>query len=376
MSEAQQPSTALPRTAPRPPSRLVFLLHQAERIRLSLLNLRRIRGRIARESEESPALPVIDALLQFSAQILRSVGESVEAGHGIAPIAGLNDLIRQLPSGTEASPSGRSARRTTARRCRPHCAPSRPGPARSPAQSEDPLSRLMRLRANLSLDSTAFRHAVRLALSVGAGTAIARAVGLQRGYWLPMTIAIVLKPDFITTFSRGVLRIAGTLAGLLLATGLFHFVHPGPWTDVALLALSSRWFLRWPGPANYGIFVVAISGIAVLLIAFTGVSPQSAILARAVNTTFGGALALIVYWIWPTSERAETGTVLAKMLDCYRDYFSHVAAVYQGESSAALDGIRLAARLARSNAEAAVTRFGAEPGARRGGNSNCLVRFW
>ena len=43
-----------------------------------------------------------------------------------------------------------------------------------------------------------------------------------------MTIAIVLKPDFTATFSRGVLRLSGTYLGLLVATGLFHFFRRAP----------------------------------------------------------------------------------------------------------------------------------------------------
>ena len=50
------------------------------------------------------------------------------------------------------------------------------------------------------------------------GDAIGRAVNWHRTYWLPMTVAIVLKPDFTATFSRGVLRVVGTLSGLAFAT--------------------------------------------------------------------------------------------------------------------------------------------------------------
>ena len=46
-----------------------------------------------------------------------------------------------------------------------------------------------------------------------------------------MTIAIVLKPDFSSTFSRGILRIGGTFAGLFMATVLFHYLHTGVVTD-------------------------------------------------------------------------------------------------------------------------------------------------
>jgi uncharacterized membrane protein YccC len=43
-----------------------------------------------------------------------------------------------------------------------------------------------------------------------------------------MTVAIVLKPDFASTFSRGALRLGGTFGGLVFATALFHLLRTAP----------------------------------------------------------------------------------------------------------------------------------------------------
>jgi uncharacterized membrane protein YccC len=145
-----------------------------------------------------------------------------------------------------------------------------------------------RLLANFSLDSTVFRHAVRMAVCLAIGDIIGRAIVLQRTYWIPMTIAIVLKPDFTSTFARGVLRIGGTIVGLVFATLLFHVIHTGISTDITLMAAFTL-LLRWAGPANYGMFVFAMSGLVVLLIAVTGVAPADVIGARAMNSDCGNA---------------------------------------------------------------------------------------
>src|SRR6516225_12264868 len=102
-----------------------------------------------------------------------------------------------------------------------------------------------------------------------------------------MTIVIVLKPEFAITFSRGVLRVVGTLAGLALAAVLFHFLPIHTATEIALIALFT-FLMRWIGPSNYGIFGVAINALVVLLIAITGISPNEVIQARATNTVLGG----------------------------------------------------------------------------------------
>jgi uncharacterized membrane protein YccC len=188
-----------------------------------------------------------------------------------------------------------------------------------------------------------------------AGEVLAHAVGVARSYWLPMTAAIVLKPDFTATFSRGVLRIAGTFAGLALATAVFHFATPGPIFELALVFVIVFAF-RCFGPAHYGVLTVSLTAYIVVIFALAGQPPGEVIRERAVHTVLGGALALLVYGLWPTWERAQINDVLARMLEAYRLYFR---AVY--EQSPELDHLRLEARLARSNVEAALERFMAEP---------------
>src|SRR6202007_3294323 len=98
-----------------------------------------------------------------------------------------------------------------------------------------------------------------------------------------MTIVLVLKPEFTTTFTRGVLRIVGTIAGLFLATALVHLLPGSVATQIALIFVFTL-LLRWIGPANYGIFGVLISALIVFLISITGVSAKEVIWARGINT--------------------------------------------------------------------------------------------
>jgi uncharacterized membrane protein YccC len=340
--------------------RLVFLLNQAERIRLSILNLGRLSRRIGRAEEGK------DAALALT-HVLEAAGDALGNGHPEA----FTEAARRF----RTRDWGRGSKFFAALiRDAEHQVDALGGQLRtalgtvprvSAAESQEPWrlrlwGRLAKLEANLALDSTVFRHALRLALCLGIGDALGRAASLQRTYWIPMTIAIVLKPDFTATFSRGVLRIMGTFAGLVLATALFHFVHTGVATDIVLLAVFT-FLLRWIGPANYGIFVIALSALVVLLIATTGVSPQEVIVSRAINTAAGGALGMLAYAVWPTWERTQVGPVLAEMMEGYRAYFGAVVRALAGEGAAGLDGVRIAGRRARSNAEASVDRLGGEP---------------
>jgi uncharacterized membrane protein YccC len=199
---------------------------------------------------------------------------------------------------------------------------------------------------------------------VAIGDGLERVLPWHRSYWLPMTIVLVLKPEFTTTFSRGLLRIAGTIVGLFLATALFRFLTDNVGIHILMIFVFTL-LLRWVGPANYGIFAVAISALVVYLIAITGVSPKEVIWARGINTAAGGGLALLAYWVWPTWERTQVSERIAEMLDAYREYFHTLAESYaRGETirEGKLDRVRMNARLTRTNLEASIDRLGAEPG--------------
>jgi uncharacterized membrane protein YccC len=355
--------------------RFIFLLSQAERIRLALLTLRRLRKRIGRDPEGSDAADLLEHILLASAAQIESIGAAIVSTTNAAITQEFSDAVaqfRRLDTARESAFLAAALRdagqqidalagQIRAVAGEPVSAEGKRGTRTLEPQTS--AWQLAKLRANLTFESTAFRHAMRLAVCVGLGEAIGRSIDLERTYWIPMTIAIVLRPDFTATFSRGILRIAGTLSGLLLATALFHFLPPGRFSEIALLTFFV-FVLRWIGPANYGVFVTALSAFIVLFIAITGVSPRSVIAARAINTVIGGVVALLAYAIWPTWERTRAAPALGDLLAAYRGYFRAVIDAYSGVDGSGdrVDRARMKARLARSNAEALISRTAVEPG--------------
>jgi len=366
--------------------RLRLLLSQAERMRLSLLMLARIRLRMEREHPAIAEGVILDRYFAICAKLLGAIGDSLRAGE---PARAVPECVRELESLAERmrepNPAGsalvtamkgdarfqmdallgqlRSAVDLAAHATMQGLAVYERREATKPWRLRL-AGALATLRANLSLDSAACRHAIRLAVCVGAGDALALGSGVRRPYWLPMTVAIVLKPDFTATFSRGVLRLAGTFAGLLFSTALFHLISPGLGLQVALIG-ALMFAMRCWGPANYGIFVAAVTALVVLLLAMIGVAPNDVMFARALNTVAGGLIALLAWWLWPTWERTQVADAMARMLDAYRDYFRGIREGYLRADAGftrGLDRARTAARLARSNLEASIDRLCAEPG--------------
>lgn len=368
--------------------RYLLLLSQAERMRLAILTLERLSVRIERESGSAQSSVLTARFLELNARLLRELGISLAAGTparlDAALLAELDSLPDALRAAAPAGPSIQAALNSDAARQMDALAgqlrtaaelasSSTPEGLEEFERRESSRRRSLRLagivavlRANLTLDSTAFRHAVRLAVCVGLTLAGARAFGLHRPYWAPMTVAIVLKPDFAATFSRGILRLSGTFAGLVLSTLLVHFLPGGLFVQIALIAVW-MFVLRWIGSANYGLFVTAVTGLVVILISLAGAGPRELVAARAINTVVGGVVALLAYALWPTWERKQLPQALAQMLDTYRDYFRAIVKAFVTPDSLRpdeLDRYRLAGRLARSNAQASVDRVSAEPASR------------
>jgi uncharacterized membrane protein YccC len=213
------------------------------------------------------------------------------------------------------------------------------------------------LRANLTPRSVAFRHAVRMAVCLSIALFLSRLLHLPHGYWLPMTAAIVLRPDFAATFNFGLLRVLGTVLGLVLTTVLLHITPNEPWAHLALMAGLCMAF-RYLAGAHYGIAVAALTGTVVILLSFEGVNPGLAVSDRVLNTALGCGMALLAYVAWPTWERGRARTALAVMLDAYASYLRALA---QPGQSAAHRDTRTAARTARTNAQASIDRMRTEP---------------
>jgi uncharacterized membrane protein YccC len=214
------------------------------------------------------------------------------------------------------------------------------------------------IRANLTPHSVAFRHAVRCAVVLTLAFVLSRYFALPHGYWLPMTAAIVLRPDFAATFNFGLLRVVGTVLGLMLTTFLLRLTPDAVWAHLTVMAALCVAF-RYLAGAHYGIAVAALTGTVVVLLSFEGVDPFNAMSDRVLNTALGSALALLAYVLWPSWERHRARTALSEMLCAYADYLDALVAPADARKR---QEVRSATRTARTNAQASVDRLRAEPG--------------
>ena len=333
------------------------LLDEAERIRASLAALSLSSARHD------------DAVPHHLSVVVREVADAVEAGR--APVRLPHDWVALDSAAGRLRDNGAPidsllGQLRAASRIATYPAPDEQptNDAVRPIRTLPPVrNALMTISANLSLQSTACRHALRLATALAFATAVYRATALPRGYWFPMTTLLVLRPEFRETFVTGISRILGTLAGAALAPLLVAMfgAHPAVVTGLLLVFVWSGYTVF---RANYVIFTICFTGYIVLLLYLSGVPGAATAKFRALDTMLGGALALAVYRVWPTWESSHLREMLATEMDALRQDSKNMLGAYVDPSRwdpKVLQQSRAAARLARSNAEASVERALGEP---------------
>lgn len=365
------------------------LLEEAEHIRLSLILLARSRQAL---NERGPALAqaveLVDQVMQSAAEVLRRTAAELQSRytmHRLATrrtrqpiktaLAGLHQ-IELAPADEESIQHTLlygDKLRDQLHRAKKLAKTWKYAHQRSKiAMRNVPRQAFLQIhntraivRANLTLRSTALRHAIRLGAALALASLLYRLIpGLEaRGYWIPLTALLVLRPDFSSTFSRGLARMLGTMLGAVLAALVAALLarSQGILVLCDVLALYLAYATLF---ANYAIFSVFITMEVVFLLSFIIPQPPVTAAYRAIDTAIGGALALLIYVLWPTWERTQVPDYLADRVEAIRRYLITVLSYYaqpQAYSDTTLHTLRSESRLARSNAATSIQHIQQEP---------------
>jgi uncharacterized membrane protein YccC len=209
------------------------------------------------------------------------------------------------------------------------------------------------LRAATSRD--ALSNGVRIGLCLAVATAAAVAMEQHaHGFWVPLTTAVIVRPEYASVFVRTINRIFGTVIGALVATGVLAVLSSGlPLVAATALALG---FVVLSGPKLYGLSVIGITTSALLSRSIGQLDPVAPVV-RLQDTLIGAAIAVVFgYLLWPGARRFPAYAQLAAALEAAHDYLNEAvkpAAERRHWQAVRADAYRLAHRT-RANAEAAV----------------------
>ncbi len=150
------------------------------------------------------------------------------------------------------------------------------------------------LRSQLHWRAPLFRFALRFSLALLAAVVMERVLAIPNGYWVAMTVVLLMRPDFQDTLVRSLGRVGGTLAGAAAATIVSHALGLGPIALAALIAAFA--FLSYAClRLNFGVFSFFLTGYVIFLLVHAGVAEPQAAGTRILGTLIGGAFALAAH---------------------------------------------------------------------------------
>lgn len=223
------------------------------------------------------------------------------------------------------------------------------------------------LRANLTFRSTTLRHALRVAILTMIAQVLGSILPWSRAYWVPLSVLVVLKPDYGGTISRAIQRVIGTILGGLIAAGFAAWVRESEFQGVLIGALAFVAFTV--RPLNYGVFTIALTPLFMVMLNLLDKGDWQVTLLRVVDTIIGGGLCLVGgYILLPAWERARLPAQVAKAIRANLAYFQQVMGLYIERSAelSELETVHRASELENANASAAAQRLLAEPSHKRG----------
>lgn len=202
------------------------------------------------------------------------------------------------------------------------------------------------------------RYAMRTGVAAGIAMFVYKYFAIDHGFWVPLTLMIVMQTYFGATLLKARDRTLGTLGGGVVA-GLLLYIPAGIFLQEVLLFLSfipMMYYLR----RNYAWATFFITINLVLLFNINRELDGGLILVRALSTIAGAGIAIMSgFVLMPTWDKKWLPVYMSKAVHSNYEYF--LSLFYeQGVSVSKLKHKRIA-ESANSNAFDSFNRYMGEP---------------
>ncbi|MEO7531200.1 MAG: FUSC family membrane protein [Sediminibacterium sp.] len=184
---------------------------------------------------------------------------------------------------------------------------------------------------NLSFRSNIFRHSLRISAASLFAYVMAEFFPLGHGYWILLSVIVILKPAYSLTRTRNFERLTGTIIGASIGALLLYVVKDKT-TIVVLLAISmigAYSFMR----KQYLASVILMT--LYLLLMFHLLDPQdfrSIMIDRVIDTFIGSIIAIVFgYLIAPVWEHERINEYMNESLKDILKYYQLITSTFTGE---------------------------------------------
>lgn len=216
---------------------------------------------------------------------------------------------------------------------------------------------------NLTLESSVFRHSLRMMITCGLGFTISKFISYgHHSYWILLTIVIILKPGFSLTKQRNFERLAGTLIGGLMGLLIISFVHDRIvlFFIMAFFMVGTYTYVR----LKYIIMVIFMTPYLLILFNFLGLGILDVAGERLLDTAIASLLAFMAsYFLFPFWESKQLPGYMASVLKANLEYLQKLSDILCGKKNSSLEYklVRKELYVSTANLAAAFHRMLSEP---------------
>ncbi|MEO6836855.1 MAG: FUSC family membrane protein [Ginsengibacter sp.] len=219
------------------------------------------------------------------------------------------------------------------------------------------------LRNNFTFKSSIFRHSIRMMITCGSGFIISKLLPHEHhGYWIVMTIIIILKPSYSLTKKKNFDRLLGTIGGGIIGLLLLYFIK-----DKSLLFGLIIFFMLGTytfKTLNYIVMVIFLTPYILILFHFLGIGALDVASERLLDTAIGCSLSfLAIYFLFPQWESGHLKKYMADVLKANIIYLQKLKIIFTGNKISTLEYklIRKELLVSTANLSAGLNRMLSEP---------------
>jgi uncharacterized membrane protein YccC len=199
------------------------------------------------------------------------------------------------------------------------------------------------------------RFALILAVATAAGTVVADALDGPHGFWLPLSIAFILRPDLGPVITRALARTVGTIVGVGIAA--LVSLTGNPLGLLIVLSCLMAAVTPWAGRRSHVLAVMAFTPIVFVFLGLLG-TEKYLFVPRIIDTALAAAIVLTLdVVLWSTAPSLRPVQQLRRARDAARTY-EHDA---PSDDPIFRNMLRRNALRAVANARGALRQASAEP---------------
>ncbi|NOW96051.1 FUSC family membrane protein [Mucilaginibacter sp. SG564] len=170
------------------------------------------------------------------------------------------------------------------------------------AKFVEPPNRLTgQIRKHFTLNSDTFRFSLRMAVAMTTAYSISTIFSLGHySYWIMLTIALVLRPDFVSTQRRSSARLTGTFTGVIVGILLTLVFNNFSFNICALCVCLTGYFYFLQ--ISYATSVAFITTFVIIALSMGKSNQPMFVTERICDTLLGCGLSFLACFIFPAWE--------------------------------------------------------------------------